>query len=338
MAGATRAGATRALVEGALLAAVAAVLLLVVGYVPLGGFLVFLAPTPVVVAVVRHGLRLGVLVALTTALLLIGFLGPLPAAMVGVFLAGIGLPLGIGVRRGSAPQTTIALTAAGFAAVFAVSIGASLLLMGINPLHELLRAYQESVRLGQDLMARLGLPEAAREQQRAMWEATLELLRRLLPAVVVSSAFAGAFFTYLGAGAVLGRLGHAVPELPPFARWRLPAWASWAFLAAVLADAALARAGLAAWRPPLGNVIFLLSLAFFVHGLATAYYFLRRWGLGRRAAVAVLVLGSLNLQAALVWLGWLEPVLRLREWAEVRAGRQEGEGSRREGDPGEGRP
>lgn len=308
----------RALVEGALLAALAAVLFWIVAYVPLGAYLIFLIPTPVAVAVVRHGLRTGMLTAAAAALLLLGLLGPLSAVGAAATLAGIGLPLGAGVRRGWPAGTTVGVTALGFLAVAGVAIGLALLLTGVHPLAEMLRLYQESGEWSQRLAQRLGMPRQALEQQARVWEAVVQVLRLALPAALAVGAVGWSLFTYLGSAAVLERLGHPVPALPPFARWQLPAWTTWLFLGVQLL--------MLWWRTGPGspaqrvlvNVFFALAIAFVVHGLATAHFFLTRWGFRRGAAVALLAFGTLWLNPLLLWLGWLEPVVRLRAWAEAR--------------------
>lgn len=333
---------TRALVEGALLAAVGAVLLLIVAYVPLGAYLVFVTPTPVAVAAVRHGLRLAALVGAVTALLVLAFLGPVPALLMGATVLGIGLPLGYGLRRRAPAARTIALTAVGFGAVVVLGIGIGLVLTGVNPLDEVLDLYERSGAASDELGRRLGLPPDVLERQRQAREAALALVRVVLPAGLAAGALLGAFLTYLAAGAVLRRLGHDVPELPPFAEWQLPAYVSWAFVGVQLASAAATRAGVQGLQRPLANVVYLFFVAFLVNGFATAYFFLRRWQLSRRAAAWILAIVALaGLAPVLLWLGWLEPPLRLRRWAAERdrerpAGRidpkQAGEGAPAGGD------
>lgn len=308
----------RPLVEGALLAALATVLVWITAYVPLGAYLAFLIPTPVTVAVVRHGLRTGLLTALAAALLLLALLGPLSALGAGVTLAGIGLPLGAGIRARWPAGVTVVATAAGFLAVAGVTVGLALLMGGINPLTEILRAYEQSGQWSRQLAERLGMPRQAVEQQAQLWQAVVQTLRLVLPAALAVGSVAWSLLTYLGASAVLVRLGHAVPPLPPFARWQLPAWTAWAFLALqLLAVGARGRVPEVAERV-LANLAFALAMAFLVHGLATAYFFLSRWGVRRGVAIAVLVMGALWLNPIVLWLGWLEPVLRLRAWAEAR--------------------
>lgn len=311
----------RALVEGALLAALAAVLVWVVAYLPLGAYLFFLMPTPVTVAVVRHGLRTGALTAATAALLLLALLGPLPAVGAAVTLAGIGLPMGWGVRRAWPAGATVAATAAGFLVVAAAALGLGLLVTGVNPLAEMLRLFEESGQWARGVARRLGLPGEAVEQQAQLWELVVQTMRLVLPAALVVGALAWSLLGYLGSAAVLSRLGHPAPPLPPFARWRVPAWAAWGFVALQLLLFALRGQleGTLAERVAL-NAFFALMVVFTVNGLATAYFFLARWGVRRGVAVALLAAAAVWFSALLLWLGLLEPILRLRDWAEARGG------------------
>lgn len=317
---------TRGLVEGALLAALGTALLLVVSWVPVATPLSLGLPLTVALAVIRHGWRLGALVAAVTALLAFAFLGPLAALLAGLQLVGVGLPLGHGVRRGDPAGRTILLTAAGFLVVASASLLLSFLVTGVDPIEDLGRvlteAFREAARAAERLTGPLAVPEPVREQQRQQWEAAIRWLGLVLPATLLSAPLVAAFLSYLVAGAVLPRLGHPVPPLPPFAHWRLPAWTSFAFLGLWGAGLLLGRQGGGRWEAVWANLMLPFQLAFPIHGLATAYFFLRRWGLERRVAAVVLALGMLSgLGAALLfWLGLLEPVYRLRDWAMRKDG------------------
>ncbi|TMI77597.1 MAG: DUF2232 domain-containing protein, partial [Bacillati bacterium ANGP1] len=96
----------RGLTEGAILAALSAVAAIVGLVAPFVGIL--LAPIPLMLLVIRWGLRTAVLAAIVAGLILLQFFGPLNAVSMGGIFAPLGLALGWGVRRRiGAPLTVL---------------------------------------------------------------------------------------------------------------------------------------------------------------------------------------------------------------------------------------
>lgn len=68
----------------------------------------------------------------------------------------------------------------------------------------------------------MGLDKAAIDASRAQVQEALTYLNLLLPFIVGVMGLLDAAVAYIIGSRVLRRLGESVPQLPPFAQWRLP--------------------------------------------------------------------------------------------------------------------
>jgi len=211
-----------ALTEGGILAAVMVVLGLVGLYVPfLGVAAILLWSLPAIVLVVRHGLRWGVMSVVVATALLAMLIEPMVALRLALAFGPMGLVLGFGYRAGWS-GVRLVITAI-IASILAKMAGLALLffLTGVEPFSGQLEAMEKSFDQAVAMYESMGLSEAQIEQAHTTLTQNLELIRLLLPLVVVMMGLTDTILNYYVAGKVLGRLGNPVPVLPPFAEWRM---------------------------------------------------------------------------------------------------------------------
>lgn len=310
-----RAMPTRSLAEGALLAAIAVLLALAGIYLPLIGFLAALTwPVPVLLAQLRHGMRLSLLVVAVTGLLLAGTVGLIPALGLVFTLGPLGIVLGEAFRRGASPGLT--LMAASGAALLSnlLSLAMTFLVMGQNPIHLYRTAFEEGLELSARLYARMGMDVTAiigpmREQMGL-------LLGILFPFTLAMAALTLGGLNYGLAALVLRRLGHPISAFPPFAAWRLPRQ-SWLVLPIGIGLGYVdgEQPGLASAAG--SNLLLAGQFAFLVAGLAVIYWWLGRFRLNRLVKVAavayVFAVPPLSVLAMLV--GLIDTAL---DWRKLR--------------------
>ena len=184
------------LTESGLLSALTVILALAAVYLPVVGVVASLVwAIPVTVLVVRHGLRWGAM-----AVLVLGY----------AFR-----------RRWSGAQafgTTLVASVAGKLLTF----GLLFLLTSVNPLNMQMDVMQQSFDETFAVYEQMGMDKAAIEASRAQVQEALTYLNLLLPFVVGVMGLLDAAVAYIVGSRVLRRLGESVPQLPPFAEWRLP--------------------------------------------------------------------------------------------------------------------
>jgi uncharacterized protein YybS (DUF2232 family) len=318
-----RAARTRSLAEGALLAAIAVILALAGMYLPLVGILaVMTGPVPILLAQLRHGLRLSLLVVTVTGLLLAGGIGLVPALGLVFTLGPLGIVLGEAFRRGASPGATLAAASGAALVSNLFSLAMTLLVMGQNPLHLYRTAFEEGLELSAQLYARMGMDVAA--ALGPLQEQMQLLLGLLFPFTLVAAAVTLGGLNYGMAALVLRRLGHPVGAFPAFASWRLPQQA-WLILLISIALLYVdrGRGGLA--HAAGSNIMLAGQFAFLVSGLAVIYWWLSRFRLNRlaKAAVVAYVFAVPPLSTLAMLIGLMDNVL---DWRKLRSAGKEGGG------------
>lgn len=211
------------LTERWLLTALSVVLALMSVYLPFIGFLLILLwPLPLLVLVVRHGMRWGILAALAAGVLMGLIVEPLLALRLVVAFAPAGLLLGWAfTKRLSAVQSFLLTNMASFAGMVA-AMGLWLFVMGVNPLTEQVNPLQSSVDTTLQLYEGMGMSEEALAKSREDIAQGLQMLNYLFPLVLIMMGMIYGSVAYIAGCKVLKRLGHDVPQLPPVHEWHLP--------------------------------------------------------------------------------------------------------------------
>ena len=212
---------TRGLTEGAILAALTAIIGAVGLLAP--PVAVLLAPLPIMLLVIRWGLRIAVLACIIAAAALFQFAGPLNALSAVAMFAPLGLTLGWGVRRGLAAQWTILVGAVAFLFASIAMITAAGALIHQDVMGDFITGQVKAMQMAMDMQRRLGAPTAQVEEMRKLVEMLPQFLRTALPVALALGALLWAYLCYTLARSVLRRVGHPLPGVPAILTWRLSA-------------------------------------------------------------------------------------------------------------------
>ncbi len=272
--------AVRALTESALLAAITVLLMFAGNFLPLAGmFLVLMWPVPVMLVILRHGIRYGLMTVAVTVVLGATFLGLLHAVFTGVTVVGfIGVIFGVGLRAGWDAPTLVGAASVVVAISFLMIIALSAPLLGVNIIETVRTSLQEGFEMAVDTYISHGLidPEDAEQTEQQMQQA-VELVDLLFPALFLMSAAVYALWTFLITRWFLPRLGYEVPVLPPFATWKAPVWLALVFLASFMLEMLWGQQAGPYWLDLARNVFFIVNMVYLVCGAALLYFFLQRY-------------------------------------------------------------
>jgi uncharacterized protein YybS (DUF2232 family) len=263
---------SRASIEALILAALTAVLFAAAGYVPVVGILLsLLAPTPLLLVALRHGLQMGGLALGLAGLCLAIFFGIIQSL---IFIAEYGvmaMAMAAALHRRWAVEKTLAV------AIVAPLSVSGLLMVALLPSTELdfnaLRQHFEA-HLSQALQAYVIEGDSAPEGEvQAYVQEAMRYVIRLLPALFVMSTAAGALLNY-GLARFLWRRSGGPPLFPSrsLAHWQAPEPCVWALIAG----------GIAAFLPfpmlqSVGfNAVLLVGLIYLVQGLAILSFYLNK--------------------------------------------------------------
>ncbi|MGE5587357.1 MAG: YybS family protein [Clostridia bacterium] len=282
--------ATRTLVESALLVAIATVFCVLDAYVPV---FALVYPLPIVVLVVRRGVKVGAWATAVTIAATSMIVGPLQGLTVLAKVGVIGITLAWCIRRRFAPLRTLLVTSVAVAVSMAFILGLSAWLGGFSPA-ELEETFRKSLGSAMDFYRSLGMPEAQLQQVQTQMSQLIEVAKVILPASLVMAVVGVAGVNYLLARLVLGRLGYKMEEIPPFDRWRIPWPFGWGYVAALaLSMLGQARGAPLVWKAG-ANLLSLFSTLFLVQGIALGWYLMNRYRLNTAVRILLGVFAVLN--------------------------------------------
>jgi len=271
-----RGSPARSLAESALLAAITVLLMFLGAFLPVAGFFVVVMwPLPVMLVILRHGLRYGLMTVAVTVVLSTVFLGIIQAVLAGLTIVGlIGLVYGVGLlRRWSGP--TLVGTGTGVIAVsFLITLSLAGPLMGIDLITQIQSTAVQSAEILAESYAGAGV--ASPEELAAELESAVAMMDTVFPAMIMMSAFLYSLWTFAATRLILPRLGYTVPHLPAFDRWRAPIW-----LAVVLLGSYgmlfISAEGVRTYPVILAqNALFVANGAYLVFGAALLYFVVKR--------------------------------------------------------------
>jgi uncharacterized protein YybS (DUF2232 family) len=315
---------TQGLTEGAILAALVALLVVASRYFPPFAIVAqYLCPVPLAMLVIRHGMRVAAIAGVVSALIGVVLGGPLIGLAILIGVAPMGLAIGLGARQRWDPVRIIAL--ASVVAFVSIAFSFAGVLAGgpsgtAGMLKEMNASIERSIEWSTQLYARLGIPAGEQEKRAQELRQFMSLLPYLFPGMLLMGAVAAAWVNYEVSRRILRRFGHQLATLPPLRSWRVPATAAWLLPVALVAVTVSGRLG----RPPIlesagQSLLILLSAAFTVNGLIAVWVILGNFELSTRertiitVALALFSSGLPLIAIVLVVLGLIDSLQHVRE-------------------------
>lgn len=289
-------GKVNALVEGAVLAAIATILALVGLFIPpLSLITNFLWTIPLIVICLRHDVRSGIMVLVVTSVLLMMFATPLRGLFLVLEYGFMAIIYGYAFRKNISVGKTL------FYGCVAATIGTvlvilfSFMLTGFSPEYFEAQA-NEAMEMVLDLYRQTGVLErlpgqgVSPDQIRAMMPKMLSIIISLIPGLMIISSLSSAFLSFFLSRIILRKMQIQLPNIPPFKNWRIPWYYIWGFIIAfgffLLGDYTkiqlLKTLGL--------NVLLIHGPVFFVIGLAVVKFYLEKFKVGKGLRLVFIVL------------------------------------------------
>ncbi len=303
---------TRALTEGALLAALTIVLYVADIYTKL---LLYVIPVPVAILVVRNGMRTGAIATAVSALGVSLILGPIDGLIVLVRVGFIGIALGALLARKRSWLITLAGTAVASLTAFVSDFLLISWSTGLSPAAMAQKVQETFVEAGQrtmELYQKMGVPQESLGMIGQMTENIPVWLKTFLPAVLAIGALFSAAIAYAAARWILIRMKRDVEAVPPFADWRIDWRWAWGLIGALVLGYAIPGVNLGFVRSLAVNAVVVYVMVYTVQGIAVLWSLLGSMNVpkGLRTVIAVF----LYLTPPLNWLlpmvglldGWLD--------------------------------
>ena len=211
------------LTESGLLSALTVILAMAAAYLPVIGMVAALVwALPVVVLIVRHGLRWGVMSVFVSGVIMALLLEPMLSLRMVLSFGPTGLMLGYAFRHQWSGAHAFGMTLVASVAGKLLTFGLLFLVTSVNPLNMQMDVMQQSFDQTFAVYEQMGLDKNAIAASKAQISEAMTYLNLLLPFIVGVMGLLDAGVAYIVSSRVLRRLGETVPQLPPFAEWRLP--------------------------------------------------------------------------------------------------------------------
>ncbi|GAW93713.1 YybS family protein [Calderihabitans maritimus] len=312
----------RSMLEGALVAALTAVLALIGFYLPPLQIITNLIWTiPLVVVVVRHDLRTGVMAAVVASILVFLFSDPLRGLFLVIQSIGIGLLYGhLFKLRYPAGRTVLLGSVVSGLSTFLL-IGLSSLILGVqfNDIgNQLDKSMEQAIEFYRQtgLLERLTERGISEEMFREQMQYLVNLFKILIPGGLILSSIAVAILNFVIARLVLKRLKISVPEVPPFRYWQLPWYSTWGFIAG-LALLLVGDHWHLTWASNVGkNVLYIYFPFLLVNGTAVAVYYYKKYSpspLVKALLIFTIVLFPSMIIMFLLLIGLFDPLFNYRK-------------------------
>ena len=225
----------RGMTEGAIMAGLATILLLIGNLPFIGIFVLLFCSVPITIVTVRHGSFSGGLSAILATLLTALLLGPLSAVSGGLQYMLLGWVFGYMLYHRKSGNKTIqaGVATAAFAALMMLLL--TIGLIGFTPeaistyldnySADMMEMYQTSGMM--DMMMQQGL---SKTQVTELIQQSLQLVVRILPAMLIITRAIMAIITYFLTMQILKRLKIRIPRIQNFQKWSLPAASVWGLI------------------------------------------------------------------------------------------------------------
>lgn len=302
---------TKTLTEGAMLAAITVVLTVLGVY--LFGYLLFITPVPIAVLVYRHGLRSGILVSITAALVS-GIFGSMVTTVVFLLVFGlVGIAIGEALREKFSAGKVMAVGTVVSLVAFALLALVAFLFFDTNIVTDTFQLLEESFERTFSIYNRMGIDPSQMLGGFSL-EKFLATMRMILPTAFLMSAVVLSFVNFALTRLVLRRIGSRdIAWFTPFQRWRGPWYLAWGYIAAKGLLLYIQLTGNESVLAVALNLEVLFNYIFLVQGLAIAWFFFDRWGMSKPIRI-LLAFFALNpgLSSFVTLLGVLDTWLDFR--------------------------
>ncbi len=311
---------TKALVEGAIFAGVTALLGILYYYTQYLGVLAMIWPVPVIIVGYRNGLKASILSAMSAGLIVSLLTHPL----VGVgLLVGFGLPgilMGYMINKRVNPYAVVFLCGVVLSFTMVGEFLLSLKASGIDAFKffaGLDATFKQQLEVTMKMYRQLGIAEKDLQYMGDYFGQTLGMMKLIFPSALILSGLIFSFVDYKLTRLILKRIGHIIPDIEEFSKWRLQEPYSFILLGLAVLAGAASYFKLPGMTAVALNVSTVLMLIFSVIGVSVLVHYSRvygdRQGIPKALRTAIVVFIVLAFMQFIAFVGILDLVLNFRK-------------------------
>lgn len=306
---------TGALTEGAILAAITALLGVISYYIPFLTLLVFIWPIPIIILGKRHGLSISILATIAAGVLASLFTPIIYSIPIVIMYGLLGIALGFAYHKKwsfiksiligyiTALLSTIALLE-----IYSMITGISI----ITELNQMMRLAMEEVNI---LYQSMGIdPNTMNDMVKQMDEVIVSMAQ-LFPATLLMIPMFVTLINMLVSEKILKRLGYDVIKIPPFRNWRLPNHASFGLFLILIVAILGQYLNLSNFDRVYQNLLYLMLMMFLVQGLSFVAHFFHVKNISRGIRIVgfIMIFVLPLMQSIIQLIGLIDVIFNVRD-------------------------
>ncbi|MBB5174762.1 YybS family protein [Texcoconibacillus texcoconensis] len=277
---------TRTVTEGAMILSIYMVLLFISFWVPFVGSLVlWLLPIPFILYVMRHGLKPGVFVWVSSLFLTLMLLTPMALPLTFTFATG-GLVIGEMFRRKKQAFAVLLAGSLTFIATLLVNFIISIVLLDIHPIETMQEMLYESVVTAETLLSSIGQSESG--DVLTQMETFIDQLMVITPFLFIVTGIGYALFIQWIASTFLRRLKYEISTFPPLREWSFPKSFIWYYLIMLILLMIGFEQGDTMYTVVM-NLTPLLEMAMIIQGFAFIFFYFYNKGVTRAFPITIVI-------------------------------------------------
>jgi uncharacterized protein YybS (DUF2232 family) len=318
---------TKALVEGAIFAGITVVLGLLYYYTQYLGIIAMVWPVPVIIVGYRNGLKASILSALSAGLIVSLLTHPL----VGIgLLVGFGLPgilMGYMINKKINLYVIISICGLVLSLTMVGEFMLSLMATGIDItqfLSSIDASFSSQIEGALNLYRQMGIAEKELQVMESTLNETIKMMKLVFPSGLVVSGLLFSFIDYKLTRLILKRIGHIIPNVEEFSRWRLIEPYSLILVGLAVAAQLIAYFKVLGLDAAALNVSTVLMLVFTIIGISVIVYYSKvygdRQGIPKGLRTAIVVVLVLTFMQVIAFVGILDILLNFRKLESLDSG------------------
>lgn len=310
----------RAMIECLVTGVAAALVLILLSFIPVFSLAVLLFPVPMIITGARNGILYGLLSLAASAVVISLAVNP----EAGIYLLALNVFPVLGLTLAHQKKFSLRETAFISAGGLLLSFVLFLLTYSVFAGRSLFDEFWQSIRAFivdgfidfksvLETYHSMGLFENfTTEGQLA--DFLINEIKQYVPYTVIVLSLTLGFLYFLTSRYVLKRMGRHVADIPPFDEWLLPRGVGFGFLVLLLVSYLGSRLGIARFDTVLITITLLVSFLFSVLGLSVVWFFLKAWNLPVPLRFVIIIPGGLLLSMGmgLAIIGMADHLLGLR--------------------------
>lgn len=306
---------TRAMIESALITAIAVIFALAVIYIPFVGMLTMFLPVPFIIIGVKNGLRYTIL-SLVAATFIIGvFTGLFSAVLMLITAWLVSIVLAYMIEKKYQFRSIIFFGSIASIASIIISLALMPKIFGFGPLEMIEQSFVEMVEMYTGLLEGSAIDEKKVEQVIDSLKMMKEFILIIFPSTIIMISVITTYVNYLVSGVILRKIGFAIEKQKKFGHFRLPPNFMMGALIIVGLTYLSSSFNIVKSDALNANIVYLFQYVFIILGLAVVSFFLEKRRIGNilRRVILVFILLIPSASLILFFIGLFDAIFNIRK-------------------------